>query len=195
MTDEKSFIRRIPGFRSGTWWKMGLAVLGYGFIILLIIGLLVPGESPMSTTSIPTPTAPSTLTTPVANLNQNEKLKSALIDASSEVTAALQQTTRDATNKDYAALIQSGRALETEAEIWYNKISAIDDISPEWQTVKMNELKALDYYRLSGQKISKAGLAYQMGDYTAVIAYTQDASADMESGTRYTEEATSAIPK
>lgn len=54
MTDEKSFIRRIPGFRSGTWWKMGLAVLGYGFIILLIIGMLVPGESPDSSTSTPT---------------------------------------------------------------------------------------------------------------------------------------------
>lgn len=51
MTDEKSFIRRIPGFRSGTWWKMGLAVLGYGFIILLIIGLLVPGESSDSSIS------------------------------------------------------------------------------------------------------------------------------------------------
>jgi len=195
MTDEKSFIRRIPGFRSGTWWKMGLAVLGYGFIILLIIGLLVPGESPTATTSIITPTPPSPLTTPVSKSNHDEELRSALGKSSTEVAAAVLQTSRDATNNDYAALIQSGKALEIEAEIWYNRINVIDDISPEWQSVKMNQLKALDYYRLSGQKISKAGLAYQIGDYTAAIAYTQDASADMQSGTRYTEEATSAIPK
>lgn len=61
MTDEKSFIRRIPGFRTGTWWKMGLAVLGYGFIILLIIGLLFPGESPTTTTvKTPAPTQAET---------------------------------------------------------------------------------------------------------------------------------------
>jgi hypothetical protein len=44
--EEKSFIRRIPGFRSGTWWKMLLAIIGYGFIALVIIGAILPNESP-----------------------------------------------------------------------------------------------------------------------------------------------------
>ena len=52
MTDEKkSFLRRIPGFRSGTPWKMILAIIGYGLIALIIIGALLPGESPSPSSS------------------------------------------------------------------------------------------------------------------------------------------------
>jgi hypothetical protein len=56
MTAGKSFIRKIPGFRSGTWWKMILAVLGYGFIILVLLGIIM--GSPES----PSPSIPATRT-------------------------------------------------------------------------------------------------------------------------------------
>jgi hypothetical protein len=46
LPESKSFIRKIPGFRSGKWWKMLLAILGYGFIILLILGAISPDTSP-----------------------------------------------------------------------------------------------------------------------------------------------------
>lgn len=46
MTDEKrGFIGRIPGFRSGTWWKKVIASILYLFILLTIIGILLPGPS------------------------------------------------------------------------------------------------------------------------------------------------------
>jgi len=38
--EKKSFIRRIPGFRSGKWWKMILASISYFFIFIIIIGAL-----------------------------------------------------------------------------------------------------------------------------------------------------------
>ena len=36
---KKSFIRKIPGFRSNTGWKKVLAIFGYGFIILFILAI------------------------------------------------------------------------------------------------------------------------------------------------------------
>ena len=38
--EKKSFIRKIPGFRSGKTWKMVLAVIGYGFLALIIGGMI-----------------------------------------------------------------------------------------------------------------------------------------------------------
>ncbi|OPX70936.1 MAG: Tetratricopeptide repeat protein [Methanoregulaceae archaeon PtaB.Bin009] len=38
--EKKSFIRKIPGFRSGTPWKMVLAVILYIFIFIMIIGII-----------------------------------------------------------------------------------------------------------------------------------------------------------
>ena len=60
MSDEenKSFFRKIPGFRSGTWWKMLLAVIGYGFIVLAVLGLLFGGSDQSETSqSSSTPNA------------------------------------------------------------------------------------------------------------------------------------------
>jgi hypothetical protein len=36
---KKQFIRKIPGFRSDTDWKKGLAILGYTFIVLFILAI------------------------------------------------------------------------------------------------------------------------------------------------------------
>ncbi len=41
---KSSFIRKIPGFRSGKPWKMVLASIGYFFLIIIIIALLVPSK-------------------------------------------------------------------------------------------------------------------------------------------------------
>jgi len=38
-----SWVRQVPGFRSGRWWKRVLAVLGYAVIFLLIVGGLFGG--------------------------------------------------------------------------------------------------------------------------------------------------------
>jgi len=38
-----SWVRQVPGFRSGRWWKKILAVLGYAVIFLLIAGGLFGG--------------------------------------------------------------------------------------------------------------------------------------------------------
>ncbi len=40
--EKKSFIRKIPGFRSGKWWKMILATIGYFFIVIFILALISP---------------------------------------------------------------------------------------------------------------------------------------------------------
>jgi hypothetical protein len=40
--EKKSFIRKIPGFRSGKPWKMVLATIFYVFIILIVLALIVP---------------------------------------------------------------------------------------------------------------------------------------------------------
>lgn len=69
MTDgEKSFFRRIPGFRSGTTWKMVLAVLGYGFILLVILSMIFGGDSSSSSSSTPS-------TSPVAGSTTIQKTK------------------------------------------------------------------------------------------------------------------------
>lgn len=51
------FWNKMPGFRSGKRWKMGLAVLGYIFIILIVISVVVASsyhnDSPVSTTLKP----------------------------------------------------------------------------------------------------------------------------------------------
>ncbi len=39
-SEQKSFIRKIPGFRTGTTWKMIVAVIGYGLIFLFILGII-----------------------------------------------------------------------------------------------------------------------------------------------------------
>lgn len=44
--ESESFLRKIPGFRSRTGWKMVLAVFGYGIIILFIIGMIASINSP-----------------------------------------------------------------------------------------------------------------------------------------------------
>ncbi len=36
----------IPGFRSGKKWKMAIAIFGYFFIFLILLGLIVPSPSP-----------------------------------------------------------------------------------------------------------------------------------------------------
>lgn len=35
----------LPGFRTGKWWKMGLAIIGYGCFALLIIGTFLTDDS------------------------------------------------------------------------------------------------------------------------------------------------------
>lgn len=83
MADEKSFIRRIPGFRSGTWWKMGLAVLGYGFIALVFIGLIIPSP-PADSTYAGTTTSPITPTiTPTSDSRSDDMI---FLDIASEST-------------------------------------------------------------------------------------------------------------
>lgn len=71
---KKGIIKRIPGFRSGTWWKMVLAVIGYGFIALVIIGAIIgailptesPSPSPLMSSSQPTVVpSQSTIITPI----------------------------------------------------------------------------------------------------------------------------------
>jgi len=42
-SEKKSFIKSIPGFRSGVWWKKVLAIIGYLFIALTILVMLLPG--------------------------------------------------------------------------------------------------------------------------------------------------------
>ena len=55
-----SIIRRIPGFRSGKWWKMLLAIIGYGFILLIILALL-SGQSELTGSTVsPYQTTPLT---------------------------------------------------------------------------------------------------------------------------------------
>ncbi len=127
--------------------------------------------------------------------NQDEELRSTIQDSLTPMQNALSEVSRDTLNHDYAATVLSGRALETESEIWYHRISNIDDISSEWQPVKMNYLRALDYFRMSGQKISNAGLSFQKGDLTSAITYAEGATADLDSGSRYFDEAMAAIPK
>jgi len=56
-----AFIRRIPGFRTKTWWKMIIAGIGYLFLLLFILLLLFPSpptlaleeSKPTSQSSVP----------------------------------------------------------------------------------------------------------------------------------------------
>lgn len=41
---KKSFISKVPGFRSGKWWKKIIASIGYFFLLLIIIGALSSGQ-------------------------------------------------------------------------------------------------------------------------------------------------------
>ena len=127
--------------------------------------------------------------------NQDEELRSTMYESGQAMSVVLENAGCDASNLDYAGIIQSGRALKTESNIWYDKISAINDISPEWQSVKSNYLKALRYFGDAGEELSQSGQAFQRGDFTASLAYINDASADLDSGSRYMDEAVGAIPK
>lgn len=50
--EKESIIRKIPGFRSVTWWKMIIAIIGYGLIVAVIIGAILPGAPPSSSPTI-----------------------------------------------------------------------------------------------------------------------------------------------
>ena len=127
--------------------------------------------------------------------NQDEELKTTFYDSSRSMVIVLESVGRDASSLDFAGLMQSGRALETESKIWYDKISAINDISPEWRPVRTHYLNALNHFSNAGRKASDASLAFQQGDYSSSITLMEQASADMISGNRYLDEAMAAIPK
>jgi|GEM_PF-4119422 len=48
--EKQSFLRKVPGFRSNTWWKKLIAVPGYTFLILILIGLLIPSGQDSNST-------------------------------------------------------------------------------------------------------------------------------------------------
>ncbi|HOO91424.1 MAG: hypothetical protein PHH09_04210 [Methanoregulaceae archaeon] len=127
--------------------------------------------------------------------NQDEELRETIKDSLSAIQLKMSDLGQDATNLNYAGLIRSGSALETESQIWYNKISAINDISSDWQPVKTNYLKALDYFGTAGKQASDASLAFQRGDNTAAIQYLEEATINIDKGGRYLDEATAAIPQ
>ena len=59
------FYRKIPGFRSGKKWKSIIAIIGYAFIGLFILGLIVPKPS-----APPTPAAPVATVVPAKPVDQ-----------------------------------------------------------------------------------------------------------------------------
>jgi hypothetical protein len=50
--DVASWMRQIPGFRPGRWWRKVLAVLGYAVIFLLIAGGLLDGAMHVLVTKV-----------------------------------------------------------------------------------------------------------------------------------------------
>ena len=43
--NKNSFFKKIPGFRSNKWWKKIIACVGYFFIFLIILGIIMPGPN------------------------------------------------------------------------------------------------------------------------------------------------------
>ena len=39
-----SFLKKVPGFRSGIWWKSLFAIVVYFFVGLIVLGLIIPAE-------------------------------------------------------------------------------------------------------------------------------------------------------
>jgi hypothetical protein len=50
--DMAGWVRQVPGFRSGKWWKKVLAVLGYAVIVQLIAGGLLGGAMHLLATQL-----------------------------------------------------------------------------------------------------------------------------------------------
>lgn len=128
------------------------------------------------------------------SLNQDEELRSAITDSTSAIMLKLEDIAQGDPDIDLE-WIQRGTALETESQIWYDKISAIDDISPEWHQAKINQLKALEYFGTGGKQISDAARAHQRGDYSISEQYLEEAAISLTKATRYIEETKTAIPE
>lgn len=65
--EKRPFYRKIPGFRSGKWWKMGIAVLFYTIILsTLFVNKSGAPDAPLPTVPAtpPTTTAPATRPAP-----------------------------------------------------------------------------------------------------------------------------------
>lgn len=59
---KKSFFQRIPGFRSGKWWKKAIASIFYGIVLLFVIGLIMSSSGTSSQNSKTTVTQDPTET-------------------------------------------------------------------------------------------------------------------------------------
>ncbi len=172
--EEKSILRRIPGFRSGTPWKMILAIIGYGLIALIIISALLPDSAPSSTVSTPSPT--QTISTPaptqtISTLTTTQTISTpAPIKTVSTPAPALKSDTttmgeRNAAKKalsylKYSSFSREGliNQLEYEGFTHQEAIYGVDQSGANWND--QAALKAESYLKYSS--FSREGLINQL---------------------------------
>lgn len=53
--EKKTFLSKVPGFRSGKLWKKILASIGYAFITLIVIGIISGDDAQQVQTQDPIP--------------------------------------------------------------------------------------------------------------------------------------------
>lgn len=136
MSNKKSIIRKIPGFRSGTPWKMMLAYIGYSLIIVFILAaVFLPdakpdtspitflSSSPLQNTTIPTTIITSiqtTVTIPIPTTPTSVTTESNYIQGSK-----IQKSTDDPTydpNTAWIILRINSDGTYTIGRIYYDRI-------------------------------------------------------------------------
>jgi len=163
--EEKSFLRRIPGFRSGTPWKMILAIIGYGLIALIIISALLPDDSPSSTLSTPAPT--NTVSTPAPTNTVSTVTPTRTV--STPAPTLKQDTTtmgeKNAAKKAlsylrYSSFSRDGliKQLEYEGFTHQEAVYGVDQSGANWN--EQAALKAESYLKYSS--FSRSGLIDQL---------------------------------
>ncbi len=154
--EEKSFLRRIPGFRSGTPWKMILAIIGYGLIALIIISALLPDDSPSSTLSTPAPTNTVSTVTPTRTVSTPAPTLKQDTTTMGEKNAAKKALSY----LRYSSFSRDGliKQLEYEGFTHQEAVYGVDQSGANWN--EQAALKAESYLKYSS--FSRSGLIDQL---------------------------------
>lgn len=117
---------KIPGFRSGKQWKKNIAIIGYIFIALIIIGILNSGNTEKSTTG-------QAVTDTTNKTAQLEAMKEA---------EKISDSDKELLKKSYSAFDSQQRTQFAAIEEKYNKLT----------DTEKEEFK-VDFERLSKEKV------------------------------------------
>jgi cytoskeletal protein RodZ len=156
ISEKKSIIKQIPGFRSGTWWKMIIAIMGYFLIAIFILGMIIGMvvENPNNT---PTSSALASSNQSKATPYQSTVITTAPTSISSTPISTLITTTTEKTQIPTSIPTPIRRTwAPTPTPTYYQASSSSGSsvVSSSSSTSTSKKCWVNDYYRKDGTHVS-----------------------------------------